>query len=203
MRTAENMLPATFAIAWNTGAGSLETVAKESKVKGSIRFGYGISKEQYDTNASLGGARLISPVNTVEINLSQSRVKYKKDDSEEAQEYTLGDALEAANNDGGSIILFEDIDAGNDGFVIDAGENTVVLDLGNAGCELSGNAANCITVRSGTLEIIGDGTVKGRLAAEGSGRIVAKGGSYTYEVESEFCAGGMFLNTIEKPNSTL
>ena len=59
--------PAAFMIEWNTAVGSLKEVAKEAKIGGTIRFGYGISKQQYDENAAVGGARLISPVESLTI----------------------------------------------------------------------------------------------------------------------------------------
>lgn len=180
--------PAAFAIAWNTGAGNLETIAKEAKINGTIRFGYGMSKEQLDANEALGGNRLISPVISLEINLKQPKVIYKAVNGEEGEELYLSDALDEANANGGSITLQDDIDTGNDGFVLDAGNNTVVLDLGTAA--LSSNTENCITVKSGTLNIKGSGRVVGSLATEGTGKIAAEGGTYTYEVDSDHCAAG-------------
>ncbi|MGN0702859.1 MAG: hypothetical protein ACI4KL_06790 [Lentihominibacter sp.] len=180
--------PAAFAIAWNTGAGSLETIAKEAKINGTIRFGYGMSKEQLDENAALGGNRLISPVTSVEINLKQPKVIYKAAEGDAGEELYLIDALDKANEGGGIITLQDDIDTGNYGFVLNAGDNTVVLDLGTA--SLSSNTENCITVKSGTLNIKGSGRVIGTLATEGTGKIAASGGVYTYEVAGEHCAAG-------------
>ncbi len=67
----EYAAPAAFMIAWNTDVGTLEQVVAEAKPAGTIRFGYGISRQQYEENASVGGARLISPVETVTINIGE------------------------------------------------------------------------------------------------------------------------------------
>ncbi len=67
----ETQAPAAFMIAWNTGVGTLEQVAAEAKPAGTIRFGYGISQQQHAENAAVGGARLISPVETVTINAGE------------------------------------------------------------------------------------------------------------------------------------
>ena len=65
----EYSAPAAFMIAWNTGQGTLEQVAEEAKPNGNIRFGYGISQEEYENNTDVGGKRLVSPVETVTINI--------------------------------------------------------------------------------------------------------------------------------------
>ena len=187
---SEYAAPAAFAIAWNTGAGSLQTIAGDSKVNGTLRFGYGMSKEQFDENASLGGNRLISPVKAVELNLRQPKVTYQAAEGEGGEELYLSDALIRANADGGSITVKGDMDTGNDGFVVDAGENTVALNLGNDGFTFQSAASNCITVKSGTLRITGNGIITGNIAVEGTGKLAAEGGTFTFEIDEKLCGEG-------------
>lgn len=174
--------PAAFAIEWNTDSGKLATVAEESKIGGTIRFGYGISQKQYKENAAVGGRRIISPVVSLTINLAQPKVDYN------GTECYLSDALDRANENGGTITLTGNLDTGSNGFVLNASSNTVKLNL--AGHELSSNAENVILVKSGKLEIEGEGTIDGNLVTKGTGVISASGGSYTYQLEEEYCAEG-------------
>ena len=187
---SEYAAPAAFAIAWNTGAGSLQTIAGDSKVNGTLRFGYGMSKEQFDENASLGGNRLISPVKAVELNLRQPKVTYQAAGGEDGEEMYLSDALTRANANGGSITVKGDMDTGNDGFVVDAGENTVALNLGDDGFTFQSAASNCITVKSGTLRITGKGIIRGNVAVEGTGKLAAEGGTFTFEIDEKLCGEG-------------
>ena len=54
--------PASVSMVYTSLAGTLEEVAHEAQPSNSLRFGYGISAEQYEQGTSLGGRRLVSPV---------------------------------------------------------------------------------------------------------------------------------------------
>ncbi|MGN0693715.1 MAG: hypothetical protein ACI4LK_02250 [Lentihominibacter sp.] len=176
--------PAAFAIARNTGVGDLATIARESEVRGSLRFGYGVSPEM--ANESVGGKRLVSPVNSLEIYLAQPKVNYQTNEDSEAEICYLSDAISKINENGGIITFTEDVYTEDEGLVIDAGSNTAVIDLGSNGYELSGD----VTVKSGTLNIQGTGKIDGKLSASKAGTISAAGGAYTYEIEKDYCASG-------------
>lgn len=62
--------PPAFAIKYGAATGTLETAAAIAKYSDNIRFGYGISQEQYDDKVNTGGRRLVSPVRTVDVTVS-------------------------------------------------------------------------------------------------------------------------------------
>ncbi len=184
----ESSAEATFSILWNTGSpgdnggGTITTISdisSHAKNNGAIRFGYGISKEQYDSKESVGGARLVSPVNSLVINLAEPKVLYN------GTEMNLSSAIEAANESGGTITLQGDLDTGNDGFVIDANGQDVTLDL--AGYTISSNTEYCIEVKSGNLTIT-NGSIEGKINASDDASITVKDGvTCDYQLEKEYC----------------
>ena len=59
-------VPAALALSWATGTGDLASVAAKAENTGNIRFGYGISQEQYEAK-NVGGKRLVSKIATVTV----------------------------------------------------------------------------------------------------------------------------------------
>lgn len=59
--------PAAICISYGTGTGEIEELTEVTKLNDSLRFGYGISQKQYDEGTSLGGKRMVSPLNEIVI----------------------------------------------------------------------------------------------------------------------------------------
>ena len=59
-------VPATLALTWASGSGTLEEVAAAAKNTGSLRFCYGISEQQY-ADQSAQGKRLASNIATITV----------------------------------------------------------------------------------------------------------------------------------------
>ncbi|MDO4517937.1 MAG: hypothetical protein Q4B78_01875, partial [Bacillota bacterium] len=177
---------AAFAIAWTTGNRQygLNTIAREAKLDGTLRFGYGISAEQHATNEALGGKRFASPIEEVVINLDEIRVEY------DGKICYLNEAIDSANETGGTIKLIRNMDMGFDGLEIDANKKDVILDLN--GYKISSMADNCIKVISGNLIIKGRGTVDGAIYADSkNGNISAREGIvFTKKIDSDYCPSG-------------
>ena len=64
--------PAAIAMKYVTGFGDLATVATKTLPNNNLRFGYGMSAEQYDAGADVGGRRCVSPVISLDIYVMQS-----------------------------------------------------------------------------------------------------------------------------------
>ena len=63
--------PAAFAISQSSIAGTLEEVAAVAQPSDSLRFGYGVSEEQFTNKDEVGGKRCVSPVRYVEITMKE------------------------------------------------------------------------------------------------------------------------------------
>ncbi|MBQ3322400.1 MAG: Ig-like domain-containing protein [Firmicutes bacterium] len=63
--------PAAIEIAYGSGKGTIAKISQASRQSDSLRFGYGISQEQFNNGDDLGGKRMISPVRTIIITLNE------------------------------------------------------------------------------------------------------------------------------------
>lgn len=61
--------PPALAITYGTVSGTIADGLPEARTMGDLRFGYGISEAQYQNKEELGGKRLVSPVETLVIQL--------------------------------------------------------------------------------------------------------------------------------------
>lgn len=68
--------PMAIGISYASSSGSLEQVAAIAKPSNDLRFGYGVSDEQFNNKEAVGGARCISPVRRVEITMQASQGKH-------------------------------------------------------------------------------------------------------------------------------
>lgn len=63
--------PAAIAIAYGSGKGTISQISGAAHQSDKLRFGYGISQEQFSSGESVGGKRLISPVKSITITLNE------------------------------------------------------------------------------------------------------------------------------------
>ena len=64
--------PAALCFNYTSLSGTLETVEAECKPNDNIRFGYGISEQQYTNEEAVGGKRLVSPVRSLTVTLKET-----------------------------------------------------------------------------------------------------------------------------------
>ena len=104
-------VPAALLLTWNTGAGTLEDVADTAYFSGNLRFGYGISEDQYGTAK---GNRIANKVVSLTVNVKAAHENVVTDPAveptEDAAGKTEGEHCEAC---GTVIKAQEDITATN------------------------------------------------------------------------------------------
>ncbi len=104
-------VPAALLLTWNTGAGTLEDVADTAYFSGNLRFGYGISEDQYGTAK---GNRIANKVVSLTVNVKAAHENVVTDPAveptEDAAGKTEGEHCEAC---GTVIKAQEDIPATN------------------------------------------------------------------------------------------
>jgi hypothetical protein len=67
--------PASISMNYASLTGTVEEIAHESCPTNALRFGYGISEQQYKDNTNLGGRRLVSPVTQITFYMSEAAEK--------------------------------------------------------------------------------------------------------------------------------